>query len=261
MIGNNSNNQKGQVLLITVMLLSTVISIVIATSFHSTTEIQITKLEEEERRAFSAAEAAVEKALKEGQVTDIGSLPGLTGFSGSATIEQIPSPNFITPLLQKDEQYNLYLSTPQEIAPGNFNFNQLTPYYNNLPLTICLTNANIGLEITLIKNSSPFVVRYVINNNIVINAIPFNNNGTCPSGETFVARHQLNSSEIGSNNLLLIIRIIGDSSKVGFRGSANLPAQGKTIRSEVTSPGGSTKKIVLFQSYPQIPSEFFITSF
>lgn len=258
-------NQRGQILLITVMVLATILSVVLAASFRSTIETQITKLEEESQKALAAAEAGIEAALKQGNVADIGTLSGLSGFSGSATIENETSPDVITPLLQKDEQYSLYLSTPQG-APDNPNFNQLIPAYNNQPLTICSSSNNVALEITLIKQGPPSsVVRYAINpssNTIINNATSANNIGDCPAGQNFLFKHQLSSSDIGSNNLLLVIRIIGsESTKIGFRGSVPLPPQGKTVVSQATSPGGATKEVVLFQSYPQIPSDFFVTSF
>ena len=56
--------KRGQILLITVMLLATVMTIVLSVSFKSVTETQITKLEEESQKALAAAEAAIEVALK-----------------------------------------------------------------------------------------------------------------------------------------------------------------------------------------------------
>lgn len=256
MIGSNLNNQKGQVLLITVMLLATVLSIVMATSFSSITETQLTKLQEEERKAFAAAEAVTEKALKEGSTT-LSGIGEFSNYQASATIDVTTSPNFITPLLQKDEQYTLYLSTPQG-APDNPNFQNLTTPYFSGNLYICFNN--VGIELTLIKSDNT-VSRYAVNpsGSTIIQNAPSANSGSTNCPDTGFNNNYLLSSI--SNTKLLLVRLIGGSSKVGFRGSTNLPLQGKTVRSEATSPGGATKKIVLFQSYPQIPSEFFVTSF
>ena len=57
-------SQKGQILLITVMLLATVMTIVLSVSFKSVTDTQVTKLEEESQKALAAAESAIEVALK-----------------------------------------------------------------------------------------------------------------------------------------------------------------------------------------------------
>ncbi len=256
MTGSKFNNQKGQVLLITVMILATILSIVIATSFSSMTETQLTKLEEEERKAFAAAEAVTEKALKEGSTT-LSGIGEFSNYQASATVDTTTSRNFITPLLQKDEQYTLYLSTPQG-APDNPNFQQLgSPYFSG-NLYICFNNA--ALELTLIKSDNT-VSHYAVNpsgSTIIQNALSANSGATnCP--DTSFNNNYLLSSV--SNTKLLLVRVIGGSSKVGFHGTTDLRLQGKTIYSKATSPGGATKKIVLFQSYPQIPSDFFVTSF
>ena len=70
-------SQQGQVLLITIMLLATVLTVVLAVTFKSTTETQLTKLEEESQKALAAAEAGVEVAIKQnvGSSVSIASLP------------------------------------------------------------------------------------------------------------------------------------------------------------------------------------------
>lgn len=261
MIGNKLNKtkkQKGQVLLLVIMLISTALTVILASSFQSITETQTTKLEEESQKALAAAEAGIEAALKKGTIADIGSLSGLSRFSGSATIQTTQSKNFITPLLQKDEQYTLYLSTPQG-APNNPDFSNLTNPYFSGNLTVCFNN--VALEITMI-NSNNTINRYAINpagQTIITNGLDANNGSTnCPD-TSFTNNYTLNSINLTK---LLIVRVIGNNStKIGFKGSANIPLQGKTVVSQATSPGGVTKKVTLFQSYPQIPAEFFVTSF
>jgi type II secretory pathway pseudopilin PulG len=260
---NNINQKKGQVLLLVAMIMATVLTLTSAVVFRSTTEIQTTKLEEQSQKALAAAEAAIEAALKQGN-TNIQSLPGFSGsnITGSATVDTTQSRDFVTPLLQKDEQYTLYLSNPGGTV-DNPNFSVLNTYYNNQALTICSTSPTVALEITLIKSNNS-VIHFAINppgSTIIENGQTANNNGLCPNTESFSYKHQLSTSDIGSNNLLLIVRVINGSAKIGFRGDINLPLQGKTITSTATSSTGVTKKVVLFQSYPQIPSDFFVTSF
>jgi len=61
----------------------------------------------------------------------------------------------------------------------------------------------------------------------------------------------------------LVIRTLFASTRIGIErvGGGNLPVQGKYITSEAKTPSGVSKKVQLFQSYPQIPAEFFVTSF
>ena len=69
--------------------------------------------------------------------------------------------------------------------------------------------------------------------------------------------------DIGADGQFLLVRVLYAPTKLLFSRSIDLPVQGRTISSSVTSSTsvGVSKKVVLFQSYPQIPGEFFSTSF
>src|SRR5687767_3312022 len=110
-------NQAGQVLLVVVMLLATVITVVMATTFTVRTDIQNTKLEEESQRSLAAAEAGIESALERGltpgtfNVADISQDLEDAGFTGTVAVtNDTPSP-FISPLLKAEEQYTYYLTS------------------------------------------------------------------------------------------------------------------------------------------------------
>src|SRR3989344_3285738 len=122
-------HQKGQILLITIMLVATILTVVLAVTFKSTTETQLTQLEEESQKALAAAEAGVEAVIQQdvGESVFIASLPNIagTGFTGQATVGSITNPVFVSPLLQKDQQYTFYLSDyPTFTNPlsGNLSF-------------------------------------------------------------------------------------------------------------------------------------------
>ena len=108
------SSQKGQILLITIMLVATVLTVVLAVTFKSTSETQITKLEEQSQKALTAAEAGIELALQQelGSSVSIGSLPEFSGsgFSGDAKVESIRDSKFVSPLLLRDQQYTFYLA-------------------------------------------------------------------------------------------------------------------------------------------------------
>ena len=104
-------SQKGQILLITVMLLATVMTIVLSISFKSVTETQVTKLEEDSQKALAAAESAIDVALKENATAYLGSgsLTSITGFTGQATFDTTTSTKFISPSIVKNGAYTFYL--------------------------------------------------------------------------------------------------------------------------------------------------------
>ena len=267
--------ERGQVLLIVIMLVATVITVVLSMSFQSTTDTKLAKLEEESQRALAAAEAGIEAAIKEKTNVSFGtgSLTNLGGFTGGATIASLTSEEFLTPLLQKDEQYSFYLSTPANNPPNDPDFTTLTPAYNNKDLTICFGAANTqtAIEVAVLKQSNQ-IKRYVVNpveGTVVSNALSGSavNSGNCPNNSpAFSSKYVVPAADLGTDSLLLIVRVINASQssyKIGFKAvsGTNLPLQGKTISSQATSTSGVSKKIQLFQSYPQIPSDFFITNF
>ncbi len=269
-------NQKGQVLLITIMLLATVLTVTLAATFKSTTETQLTKQEEESQKALSAAEAGIELALQQGTV-NIGLLPNFSGsgFTGQATVTSSSSTDFVTPLLQKDKQYTFYLATYSSttgFSPPYYT-SGLKFYFGSEGAGTCAARTTPALEVTLIYGASNSVKRWVIE--------PCSSGQTI-SGTTLTSSSSLPPQSFGGSNFyylsdsssanrvqiapivdpeILIVRALFAQTRIGLRGSSNLPTQGKYVNSEARSPGGVTKKVQLFQSGPQLPAEFFVTTF
>jgi len=257
----NSNMKKGQVLLIVVMLLATVLTVALTATYQSVTETQLSKLEEENQKALAAAEAGIEKALQskqEGSFTSLGlsNLSGIDTSQSSVEISDQRSTTFVTPLLQKDEQYTFYLADYL-----NFNFDsywdgQINIYFNT-------ESACPSLELTQIKNDNS-LVRNIVDpcgqitdpNNLRLETTP----GPHSFGG-FNFNYKLSSNLFISNTKLLIVRVLFAPTRIGFQGTKNFPLQGSTIISTAKTQAGVEKKVQLFQSYPQIPSEFFVTSF
>ncbi len=269
-------NQHGQVLLITIMLLATALTVVLSLSFRSTTETQITKLQEENQKALAAAEAGIDASLKSGTAGNFNAITGLSGLSASGinmSDSQVSfnnaNPDHITTvLLQKDEQYTFYLSTPGGKPPGTPDFSTFTPQnFTGDNIIICTTSSTAAMEITLIKQGTPAIVRYAVNpvgSTIIQNASDTMTTGNsgCPSDATFSSYFSFSSTRLGNNTELMIVRLLNDGGKIGIKPtSGTLPLQGKTVTSTAQSDAGPTKIVQLFQSYPQIPADFFVTSF
>jgi len=250
--------QKGQILLITVMLLATVMTVVLSVSFKSVTETQVTKLEEESQKALAAAESAIEVALKENQNVTIGadSLSSITGFTGNATIETTTSNKFTSPTITKDGSYTFYL--------GEYNVDtKIIEASIAQDITLCFQSGttNPAIEITLVKSSG--VKKYVIDDpssSRITNALDAS---TIPCSNGYVFSYPVSGTDIGVDGKFLLVRVLYAPTKLFFYRDLNLPLQGRTITSEAKSSTstGVSKKVVLFQSYPQIPAEFFTTTF
>ena len=247
-------------------------TVVFSASFVSRNDTQISKLEEENQKTLAAAEAGIEAALKSGSLQDFSGLKVPAGFTGSATVQSNSTSSFISPLLKKGDQYTFYLSAPGG-STDNPDFSRLLSPYFNQALTICSGSSDFAMSIALLKfdGSTKYTLkRFAINpssdKKIITNGQAANGGGSCPTGQTFTYHHQLTALDMGGNdnNLLLFIKLVGTGTvpaRVGISGGSTLPAQGRTIVSQAKSPTGATKIVQLFQSYPQIPAEFFVTIF
>lgn len=264
--------EDGQVLLIIIMLLATAITVVLSTSFTGVTNTQLTKLEEESQKTLAAAEAGIDTALKQGAVADIGTLPGLSEFSGTAAVvETYDKSVFLTPLIQKDEHYTFYLSDYPSLA-NPYTGGTLTVYYGS-EAEDC---GDIALEFTLIygASSSYSIKRYIADFGDKLASNTQDIYGGSATGDPakegvkFKCKTDSTTLNLGAthaNPRVLIVRALFAKTKLVIEGGGLTPVstlkpQGKTITSEAKSSTGVVKKVELFQSYPQIPPDFFITS-
>lgn len=262
-------NRKGQVLLIAVMLLATVITVVMTIAFNATTETQVVRLEADSQKALAAAEAGIDAVIKQSVNSTVnigtmnGSQFGSQNITGNAQIVGVAKPYFVTPLLQKDEQYTFYLSD----YPG-FTTNR---WSGNLDIYLA---SEVGggcpsIEVTIVKSDYTFD-RYAYNT--CSSTIGGGAVGTTTKTPTVVDSvsfdYKISSSIVvqgpppaGTGGLVAFVKVLNGRTKLGFQSTTTLPIQGKTVESEARTASGVVKKVQLFQSFPQIPSNFFMTSF
>jgi len=252
---DKQNNQAGQVLLITIMLLATALTVALSVSYKSTTETQVTKLEEESQKALAAAEAGIEKALKE----DVGTTVAIDvgGYTGTAGCPSTYDKNyFVSPVLQKDEQFTFYLSEYPGLTnywPGNLDF-----YFKSE------TDAEPAVELTFFNaGTTTAVVHYLIDPTNLVSA---DSGKTDYSESTYTFdninfKYKTSSPFAVTTTKIVVARVLSAATRIAVEGNSNLPLQGRNCDSNVTATGGVTQEVNLFQSYPQIPAEFWVTSF
>lgn len=261
--------QSGQVLLIVVMILTTILAVTFSLSFTSQTETQTSKLEEESKRSLAAAESLLEASLKKpvgsyniGTGVNGLNLTDLTnqGFSGSATVTTTASLYkniFTTPFLQTDEQYTFYTSD----YPGFGNL-----FNGNIYLYLGSESGCPAVEITYIHNDNS------ITRDLVDPCTPpqvTKNSGTSLTtvGGSSLNRinfqYQTQSPIALANYKVVIFRALFNPTRLGMKevNGIALPSQGNVTSAQAQSSSTVTTSVDLFQSYPQIPSDFFVTSF
>jgi len=289
--------QRGQVLLISIMLLAVVMTVIFSASFTNVTETKVTKLEEESQRALAAAEAGVEAMIAQNNDIDcsdsnctfsnlalspndslkaLGNLGGINLDESQVYFDQTAVNIYIIPtILQDGEQYTLYMADP----PG-FSTNTISSF-------VVYWGSNGGspaLEITIVnKNVDRPTSRYLVDPNgsitkgistddkfIITDTL---NTGFWVEGDVATGEKEkvyfkykttvslnANTQDVGGTHQYAFVRILFANSRLAFE-ATGLPAQGKTAVADVVTNAGVNKAVKFFRTYQQLPAEFFITTF
>lgn len=268
----HNKSQSGQVLLVSILFATVLLTIGLTIANITSQDTRVTRLEEEESRARAAAEAGIEAALGQAgdDSVDIGSLLNGENLTGTAVFTPETGPTFTTPLITKDGQYTFYLigydTVSQTIQTGSYDddiiINRITPSASDY----CTGAQAFAVELTLIDatpSTGGIVQRYVIDDAAC--DIVAGTQDQYEFGDTIPV------SAVTPDPSIIIARIIApnsgfDGAQIQFQNASNndFPAQGRTVVSTASSGDTAnenvTKKIRLFQSYPQLPAEFFVTS-
>ncbi|MBI4080751.1 MAG: hypothetical protein HY430_03210 [Candidatus Levybacteria bacterium] len=259
-------SQEGQVLLIVILIMVVTLSIGLSVISRSITNQRISKEQESSQRAFSAAEAGVEQALKGNTISSPQNL------GNNATIEQVKlstvgnSVDFVynnSNPIPKDDGVDVWLSTYPNFSAPQWT-GTLTVFWGNTSETCDpdpAVNTQAAIEVVVLSGPStaPVATHYAYDPcTLRKNANQFNDavlgSGTV-DGKAFA--HSANITiAAGSPGLLARIIPLYASAPIAVRGTSNLPSQGSVIES-VGSSGGTKRKITVYKGHPKIPTEFF----
>ncbi|GEM_PF-5128837 len=281
----DKRNQKGQALLIIVLIVAAVLSVGGAIFFESITQSKITKLQEESARALAVAENLAEEALKKGQTVSLQADAGggTPGFTGEAKIVETTGTAFTTPLLFNDSQATIYVAkfvTDDAVdddveiqngirtllnggsSPAAESVNMYVAVQNSADLASAgFFNPNcpegMVLELGFVNISSSPQVKYRF--------IDCSGNLREVDSAKTVNMGQYFNSPIPAHLILVRVLYKGSNTFPGVilkltRNGVNWPSQGKVAESAVRTASGTTQTLRLFQSYFQIPASFFVTS-
>ncbi len=265
--------QKGQVLLVTIMLLATVVTVVMTVVFRSTSNTQLTKLQEESNKALVAAESGLEKALKENAgaytFTDLGltNMPGiiLTASKVEVAVETNKK-TFVSPLVSKDQQYTFYMASYDTAnrSLGTDYFDGRFAFYFASDGGDCSARSLPAIELTFIDKDNGVTKKMIEpcdnGNNYIIPTSDFISTQAGGPVEGINFSYRTSSFDV-SDTKVIIARVLFAGTKIGLSSMTNLKPQGRNLTAETKATSGVTKKVQLFQSYPQLPSEFFVTNF
>ncbi|MBI2616853.1 hypothetical protein HYW55_01810 [Candidatus Gottesmanbacteria bacterium] len=264
--------QKGQVVLLLVLI--TVIGLTIGLSLISrtVTDVRISSQIEQSGRAFSAAEAGIESALRSGtsNVTSGNvSLPGASASYSVSPVSVSAATSYHLPLTATGKSQTLWLMAHDD-ATGALDESNYYDFTNGIDVCWGSDSSTVpALLVTLFYKDSTgdySIAKAAFDANastrgngfspLSLNEIP---PGTyCQGGYSY--RKSLTYSAFGLSGSLKAIALrmkpwYADT-KIGVLPGASLPTQGNVITSLGQSETGVVRKIQVIQGYSALPEVF-----
>lgn len=278
-------NESGQALLLVLLSMAVVLTIVLYILSRSITDVAVTTSDEASLRAFSAAEAGVERALVIGSVgsTSIGD----ASFTVNAIDFAAGSKEFSYPVTLNSGDTATLWFVGHDAATGSLICDATNPCFSGSKVKVCWgslgTSSGSGttpaIEMSFVYAATPGdystlnVARAVVDpyaGRRSVNSFASPDAGTCQiGGESYEFQKTLDLSTLGvtsagSDNGLQFatLRMLYNSDaaqKIGFSvdfpGNDLLPSQGTMVESTGTS-GQSTRRVEVFQGWGEVPAIF-----
>lgn len=255
---NKHSSQSGQIVLIVLLVLTIATTIALSLIARSTTDVAISSQLEDSSRAFGAAEAGIEEALKSGAGT--GGAKVLTpGVSYSATVSSIGGAAGVFQFSKKS-----FRGTTETLWLVAHNADETlaeTPTYTNPTISICWTSETtkpaIAASILYKRAGMYYVAKDAFDPDATRAATNTFNGVTASSGGCGVVsmyRRLITFADYGINPvtdtiLMLRIRPVYSDTQLAIDAPIALPLQGSKIESSGTTGTGITRKILVYRQY------------
>lgn len=278
-------NQKGQVLLILILVMTVALAIGISVVQRSLSDISTASKIEQSSRAFSAAEAGIEKAIQE---VAQGNYSAVSSFNldNNAVVQGVDKNAIPTTgqaleylPLAKEEMAQVWLANPSDLSsaytgcttPTNCT---LDIYWGNVGVT---SSDEPAIEITIVYQNTANEFKskkYFLDRNAASRQNNFDSSSiTCPSNsittslssstaKSFFCKKTIDVSSSVLTNLskliLLRARLLYSDTSQSFAvrpTSGSLPIQARIFTSTGTS-GGTQRKVQVFRLDKVVPSYF-----
>ena len=258
---NRYHTMHGQVVLITLLVLSIATTVALSFIVRSNIDVNMTNQTEESAKAFSAAEAGVEDTLKSGMPTTQAQVLSDAGTKYETTVTNIGASTGVFAFPQKTPLGNV--ETLWLVAHADDGTLTETPTYTKGTMDICWSHETTtpAMEMTLFykRSGSYYVAKSMIDlDNATVISYNFINvtDASVGCGLTNVYRRTVTfSTDFGVNpvsDTLLFMRIrpvYGATTITIDTGGMTLPLQGKIIASTGSTNSGVTRKIQVYQFY------------
>ncbi|KKU88011.1 MAG: hypothetical protein UY16_C0015G0049 [Candidatus Gottesmanbacteria bacterium GW2011_GWA2_47_9] len=259
-------SQSGQIVLISLLILTIATTIALSLIGRTTTDLTISTQIEESSRAFSAAEAGIEEALKSG--TGTGGAQVLTpGTTYNVAVASVGGAAGVYQFAQKTTRgvtETLWLVSHN--ADGTL---IETPTYTNATVDLCWsseTTTPAAAVTILFKRAGVYyaakggydsdAARRAVNKFSSVTALSDGCNNTA------MYRQLLTFSDFGINPasdtlLMLRVRPVYSDTQIAVNAPAVLPYQGNRFESTGSTATGVSRKVVVYQQYRSASSSIY----
>lgn len=274
--------EKGQVILILLLVMSVALGIGLSVVQRSLTDLSTSSKVEQSSRAFSAAEAGIESALQKNLSTDISFTVSQNQLQNQSSAEVVVKANLPQPgqaleypAFGKEEIAHVWLVAPSDLNSAAYDGTTLNIYWGNSDVSL---QERPAIELTLIyqENSNNYLgKKFFIDNEPSRRST---NGFSAPNGgcshpplatslsstlKSFYCRTTINvgSGDIPSLKKLMLVRArllytnIAQSFAVAPSAGKSLPPQATLITSTGVS-GTSSRSVQLFQVPNVVPFYF-----
>ena len=250
--------RSGQAALIVLLVIAVALGFGLSIISQSTTDVRISKQEQESARAFNAAEAGIEEALKNISTVALGVPQELSGLDAGVESSYVVSgANQLEAVYQENDtaQISLLNSDPT-LTNLLINWVKADSTIEN-PGCTSESQTPASLEITVIKGAASNYAK----RNFAYNACNALGNGmtnvNTPGLTGYLRRVNI---PLESGDALVRIRPIYNQTSLWIRGNVDLPLQGYAIASTAqvgtVEQAAATKAIEVTRTEPGAPSIF-----
>lgn len=257
----STNKERGQVLLIIILVMVVVLTVGLSVISRSITTLRTSREEASSQKALAAAEAGIEELLKANTATSIAEPSFAQDTSFTASSIEVSGANLLIQggnNVLKDEGADIWLvphNPPPDETP-NFSLpwtGSLTIYWGDLAVAcdnpaieVAVVSGTVSLPVLTRSAHDPCSTRRSSNN------FSSGSGGGTVSGKAFFRSTTIS---VTSGFLVRVVPLYG-STPIGVIASIALPSQGIVIDSTGDS-GGTKRKINVFKGYPQLPIQYF----
>jgi Tfp pilus assembly protein PilX len=251
--------QSGQTALIALLVLTIATTVGLSLIARSTTDVSVTRNIEESTRAFSAAEAGIEEALKSG-VAGAGTIDPALGVSYSVTIASV-SGTATNPFVFPQKTLSENTETVWLVNHSDAGTIIENPTYTADTIDVCWSSESItpAIVVSVLYKTSGGAYQvakaaYDPDGRANNFSAPTASTGGCGASTNTTYRSRITFSDLSINPvsdtiIALRIRPVYSGTLIAIAPAQALPTQGNRIESVGTAGSDVNRKIIVYQQY------------